>query len=266
MDLNPVGIIAVLILERGDGGSADFVDDQRTALQNRACAECGIAFLRVVIPRRILIGDDVVIAADPSIAHVVIHRGNIQLLEGDAVASKEEELVARGGELEFGVERFASLILCAVGRENDDVFACRKCDIRKNEGDLVRSVRKTIALEVDGVRACVGQLNPIRKRACFIRKRTAVGGHGFRDAQIGVAAGHGRRFDLCARNVGGGRLPNLRCEENEQNDRGTQCEQQRQCAARRLDPFNGTVLSARRTGIFHPVGIHELTSFQDSTK
>ena len=259
MDFDPVGIIAVLILERGDGGSADFVDDQRTALQNRACAECGIAFLRVVIPRRILIGDDVVIAANPSIAHVVIHRGNIQFLEGDTVASEEEELVARRGELEFGVERFARLVLCAVGRENDDVFACRKRDIRKNEGDLVRSVRKTIALEVDGVRACVGQLDPIRKRA-------AVGGHGFRDAQIGVAAGHGSRFDLRARNVGGGRLLNLRCEENEQNNRGTQCEQQRQCAARRLDPFNGTALSARRTGIFHPVGIHELTSFQDSTK
>ena len=265
-DLDPVGVIAVFVLERGDGGRADFVDDQRAALQHRARAERGVALLRVVVARRVLVGDDVIVAADPCVAHVGIHRGDVQLLEGDAVAAEEEELVACGGELEFRVERLSGFVLCAVRRKDDDMLARGQRHIRKDEGDLVRAVGKAVALDVDRAVAGVGEFHPIRKRAGLIRERAAVGGHRLRDAQIRVAAGNGLRFDLRAGDVGGRGLRDFRREENHQHDKHAQHNQQRQGAALGLDTFDGAAPSARRTGVFHPVGTHELTSFQDSTK
>ena len=46
VQLDPVGIIAVAVLQRGDGGSADLVDDQGAGRQQRGCAEGRVALLR----------------------------------------------------------------------------------------------------------------------------------------------------------------------------------------------------------------------------
>ena len=257
MDLDPVGIVAVFVLERGDGGRADLVDHQRAALQHRARTERRVAFLGVVVSRRVLIGDDVIVAANPCVAHVVIHRGHVQLLESDAVAAEEEELVACGGEFEFGVQRLSGFVLRAVGSEDDDVFARRERQIREDESDFVRTVGKAVALDVDGAVARVGDFHPIRERARLIRERAAVGGHRLRDAQICVAAGNGSLVNLRAGDVGGGGLRNFRREENHRHDKHAQRNQQRQRASLGLDAFDGAAFSARRTGILHPVGTHE---------
>ena len=236
MQLDPVGILAVLVPERRDGGGADLVDDQRAGLQHRAGAEGRVALLRVVIAGGVLLGDDVAVLADAGVAHVVVHRGDFQMGERDAVAAEEVDVVAGGRDLELGVQRLPGDVFVLIGGEDDHMLTRLQRHRGEDEGDLVRAVAQAVALQRDGRIARVGQLDPVGEGAVLVGVGRAVGGHDLGDDQRGIAAGNGGIADLRAGDVRRRRQAELRGKEDEHDQRGTQQKQQRQRAALGLFP------------------------------
>ena len=262
MQFNPVRILTVFVPDRGNGGGADLVDHQCSGFDEGGSAEGSKALLRVLVSGGVLLGDDVVVATDPAIAHVVIHRRDGQFLKGDAVAAEEEERIAAGGELELGVQRLACGVLVFVGGKDDDAFAGRKRNVREDECDLVRAVAQAVALERNDMVAGVGQLNPVWEGTGLVGKRRAVGGHGLRNAKSAIARGHICREHLGAGDIGGGRKTHSRSENDQHDHQCDQAEQERQRSLARLHAPQRTAFSLWWAGFSGPIGAHGRLPFK----
>ena len=160
-------------------------------------------------------------------------------------------------ELELGMKRLTGGVLILIRSEYDDMFAGIKGDVREDERDLIRSVRKAVSLERDGMVAGVGQLDPVRERTDVVGICRSVGGHDLRNAQVPVSVGDVDLVKHRAGDIGSRRKRETRSKNDQHDHQRDHTQQGCKRSLARLYPAKRLALSFVLAGFFDPFGLHE---------
>ena len=185
IQLDPVGVVAVLIGDAGEIGGHDFVDDQAVGGRHTDAARLFPAGGGVFIAGGVLIGR-LPDAVHQRVGLVALQGGNLDRIDRLARGVEQKNRLAQRGDFEPRVQRFARLRFVRAVAEDDHTRARFERHFGEDEQHPVVAVGKAGALEALRRAAGVGDFHPVGIRAGFVGIGALVGAHYLGDGQRGI--------------------------------------------------------------------------------